>query len=323
LTHVLILSSSASRSFRRRSASSGGPGAIPLDPDLPPASPPSSPPNQQNGHWLGQQQSPSSSNYDPPLSPTRTSSPASVFNRTRSGSIERLGGQLQNTSLTNDNDDRVLGQGDVQLGGILPPEPSDDQSQLFWVPARLHPELAPGEFRAFLKNHSHTDSDGVVDGVGEATGALAGPAAVHPGGSGPGLARSPSWLSRSGQGNSGGLGRKRSMLSKQYQPKFNDGVETEPPPLPSEASKLRRSGSNRSSIYGGVKGDQGVTLEELQRLETVVDEAGVENDPAQMRSLLRRNLSMQASPGCKLHTSVVVVLLQQLTTWFVFQMNRC
>jgi hypothetical protein len=188
------------------------------------------------------------------------------------------------------NEDRVLSAQASTSG-----DNEEEQSQLFWLPARLHPELAPGEFRAFLKTHSHTDSDGVVDGVGEATGAIAGSSA-NAGGSGPGLARSPSWLARSGQGTSGNLGRKRSMLSRQYQPRANDGIEHEPPPLPSDASQLRRTGSHRANIYGGVKGDQGVTLEELQKLEHLVDGAGIGDDPADMRNLLRRKLSLNASP---------------------------
>jgi len=86
------------------------------------------------------------------------------------------------------------------------------------------------------------------------------------------------------------------MLSRQYQPRANDGVESEPPPLPSEASQLRRSGSTRANIYGGVKGDQGVTLEELQKLEHLVDGAGIGDDPAHMRDLLKRSLSLNVSP---------------------------
>lgn len=266
------------RSFRRRSASSAGPGATALDPDLPPTSPPS--PKGQTAP---------SQHYGSPPSPSRSGSQASVFNRDRSASIENLSGRLQNASLTNSDDDRVIGGGPA--GGA---EDRDENGQQFWVPARLHPELAPSEFRAFLKTHSHTDPDGVVDGVGEATGALAGTVG-HAGGSGPGLARSPSWLARSGQGANGNLGRKRSMLSRQYQPKPNDGVESEPPPLPFESARLTRSASGKSSIYGGVHGDQGVTLEELQKLENLVEGAGLDADPTQMRNLLRSSLSLRSS----------------------------
>ena len=63
--------------------------------------------------------------------------------------------------------------------------PADDPFHLFWVPARMHPEIDPSEFRSFLKEH----------------------------------ARSPDGqLARSGSVGSVGLGRKRSMLSRQYNP---------------------------------------------------------------------------------------------------------
>ncbi|KAI9856925.1 MAG: hypothetical protein M1824_005079 [Vezdaea acicularis] len=66
----------------------------------------------------------------------------------------------------------------------------DDESRLFWVPARLHPELAPTEFKTFLETR-----------VGQikrrADGSL-----------------SPDGLSRQGSGSSS-LKRKKSMLSKQ------------------------------------------------------------------------------------------------------------
>ena len=75
---------------------------------------------------------------------------------------------------------------------------SDDPFHLFWVPARLHPEIAPAEFRAFLKEHSRTPP---------------------PDGS--------NTLGRSLTTSSPGLERKRSMLSRQYKPPENDDVEEE------------------------------------------------------------------------------------------------
>ena len=81
------------------------------------------------------------------------------------------------------------------------------------------------------------------------------------------------------------------MLSRQYEPKAGDKVEEERPPMPSR---------QRASIYGGRSGEKGLTLEDLQRLETIVDEVGEVDDPADMRNLLRRSLSMNVAPGCKL-----------------------
>ena len=75
---------------------------------------------------------------------------------------------------------------------------SDDPFHLFWVPARLHPEIAPAEFRAFLKEHARTPP---------------------PEGS--------NVLDRSLTTSSPVLERKRSMLSRQYKPSETDDVEEE------------------------------------------------------------------------------------------------
>lgn len=76
----------------------------------------------------------------------------------------------------------------------------DDPSRLFWVPARVHPELAPMEFKTFLENRVST----IKRRSGDSTtfgGSL-----------------SPDGVERSVSG--GGLRRKKSMLSRQIN---NDG----------------------------------------------------------------------------------------------------
>jgi hypothetical protein len=82
------------------------------------------------------------------------------------------------------------------------------------------------------------------------------------------------------------------MLSRQYHPRAGDHVEEEMPPLPR---------NNRASIYAGRGGDQGLTLHDLQKLEMLVEQAGDSDDPAEMRKLLRRSLSLNVAPGCELH----------------------
>jgi hypothetical protein len=182
----------ALRDIRRRSSAQGGPGAIPLDPDLPELPP----------------------------------SPSSPHASSWGGSDE------QDSDVT------------------------EDPSHLFWVPARLHPELAPGEFRAFLKEHAR-------DG-------------------GAALQRANSASSSS----TSSLGRKKSMLSRQYRPTESDGVEEE------QVVTIRR---NKSGLYSHPAPQ--LTINDLQKLEALAEEASVSDDPSKLRSMLRRSLSLNVSPS--------------------------
>jgi hypothetical protein len=203
-----------------------------------------------------------------------------------------------------DDKDDVEDGGSTRLhitGGAIAPSPQDDPTHLFWVPAHLHPELAPGEFRAFLK--SHTQPDGETDDfdAGQEQVSEAGLAFGQSG-----LERRLSAINRrsslnrgssTGSSTSAGLNRKRSMLSRQYHPRANDNVEDEAPPVPATPAGLGRSSSSRSSIYGGRTGEQSLTLEDLQRLEELADQAaeGGDGDLGKMRSLLRRSLSISTT----------------------------
>lgn len=74
----------------------------------------------------------------------------------------------------------------------------DDRSRLFWVPARIHPELAPTEFKTFI--------DSKVNAIKRRSGELSlSPDGMHREGSGGGLRRKKSMLSRQID-NSGGRG---------------------------------------------------------------------------------------------------------------------
>lgn len=132
---------------------------------------------------------------------------------------------------------------------------ADDPYHLFWLPAHLHPEIAPREFRAFLKEHAHEGT----------------------------ASQSPVSLSRSSSAasTSSRLGRKTSMLSKQYKPRENDGVEDE------HVVPLRRN----KSIYQN-DGPQ-LTINDLQKLEELADE-----DPSKLSRVIRRSLSLNVAPSC-------------------------
>ncbi|GAB7355321.1 hypothetical protein MBLNU459_g5853t2 [Dothideomycetes sp. NU459] len=108
----------------------------------------------------------------------------------------------------------------------------DDTSRLFWVPARLHPELAPKEFKTFVEDR--------VDRIRQRSGS--------------GDSLSPGTLERSG---SDGLRRKKSMLSRQIDSSrgYKDG-----------ADRLERKKSE------GRPGHGHATVENLSELEDLVND---------------------------------------------------
>ena len=88
------------------------------------------------------------------------------------------------------------------------------------------------------------------------------------------------------------------MLSRQYRPKLNDGVEEE------SVVPLKR---NRSILYPTNPGPQ-LTISDLQKLEELAEEASVNDDPSRLRNVLRRSLSLNLSPSglsnCHNHSSI-------------------
>ncbi|KAI8985591.1 hypothetical protein BD414DRAFT_59451 [Trametes punicea] len=134
----------------------------------------------------------------------------------------------------------------------------DDPFHLFWVPARVHPELAPKEFKEFLKEHARAAPDG---------------SAPPPG--------------RSNSVGSAGLVRKKSMLSRQYDPAAHAGQDDKD----EKVVPIRR---NRTSIYANVPQ---LTISDLQKLEELAEEASRSDDPSKLRSVLRRSLSLNIAPS--------------------------
>ena len=234
----------ALRDIRRRSQN---PGALTIDPDLPNQSPPSSP---TTNYWSPKPKSPSGTE-------TTLTSPAA---------------SSSNTSL----DHNVLE--DV----VNPNNPADDPFHLFWVPASVHPEIAPAEFRAFLQEHARNppSPDGSEGSVG----------------------RNSSLSSRSS------LSRQRSKLSRQYQPRENDRVEDE------NVVPLRRNHSHAQRVPQS-------TISDLQKLEELAEEASQSADPTRLRNMLRRSLSLNMSPTGTFPTSLVpdiyshYMSLQLLRRW--------
>jgi hypothetical protein len=119
-------------------------------------------------------------------------------------------------------------------GPVSPPALSDDDDsqQLFWVPARLHPELAPKEFKTFIEEKVHT--------IRRRSGDLS--SSLSPDGA----------MGR--QDSGGGLRRKKSMLSRQIDTGsgYKDGAE-----------RLERKRSGNQSNGG---------LSNLHELEHIVED---------------------------------------------------
>ena len=157
-----------------------------------------------------------------------------------------------------------------------------DPNSLFWVPARLHPEIDPAEFRAFIKEHARTPVDG----------------------------SSP--LERSFSTSSGGLGRKKSMLNREYKPSVNDGVENEGQVMP-----LRR---NRTSYYNN-PGPQ-LSISDLQKLDELAEEASQSDDPSKLRSVLRRTLSLNMSPSGAYFSPLLLATLSPFTHLPLYRLTK-
>lgn len=185
----------------------------------PPRSPIDGPPKQSNGHLrpplVGQRSFDRDSDPGSPdstRSPTETatssfplndidyeSNPAAVVQELNNlAAIRRMS---MDVAATGDPDLPSFGNFSIPS---LPPSPSADEndaSRLFWVPASLHPELAPKEFKSFLESKA--------DVIKRKSGDFG------------------SSLSPERQGSGSGLRRKRSMLSKQIDDSsgYKDGAE--------------------------------------------------------------------------------------------------
>jgi Activator of mitotic machinery Cdc14 phosphatase activation C-term len=145
----------------------------------------------------------------------------------------------------------VTATGDPDLPSLnaaaMPAAPSasdseDDSSRLFWVPARLHPELAPKEFKSFL--------EGKADQIKRRSGELSSFASGE-------KSRSSSLSSE--REAPGGLQRKKSMLSRQIDNSNGRGAEG----YQDGAERLERKRSRSARTH-----PQDPNLEELETLVT-------------------------------------------------------
>ncbi|KAJ5383770.1 hypothetical protein N7517_001681 [Penicillium concentricum] len=152
----------------------------------------------------------------------------------------------------------VAAAGDPDLPGFAsPPSPSadeDDASRLFWVPARLHPELAPKEFKSFL--------DSKADHIKRRSGEY-------------------STLGSERQGSGGGLNRKRSMLSRQIDNSsgYTDGADRLEHKRSQSSKRAGMLSPNLQQLESLVDDSQPMNKESLVRGIQNIGIAGIEDRP--------------------------------------------
>ncbi|BGP17891.1 hypothetical protein JCM10213_000968 [Rhodosporidiobolus nylandii] len=157
---------------------------------------------------------------------------------------------------------------------FAPSEAAQSAQDLFWLPASLHPELAPQEFKAFIREQTQPEA----------------------------LARRSSL--KVGGANGRGVTRRASLLRGEYKPRRDDGVGEQVPPLPQGAENLKRTASDGGSGRGSRRGSRNtlnfeeLTIKDLQRLEELAASAEAEgsgdtaSEGERLGRVLRRSLSL-------------------------------
>ncbi len=159
----------------------------------------------------------------------------------------------------------------------------DDPSRLFWVPARVHPELAPMEFKSFLENRVKTIKRRSGEGVNSLSPKDA--------------------LERSNSG--GSLRRKRSMLSRQIDNSggrgalgYQDGAEK---------LERRKSTLSQSTTQSELKLTDLTQLDELVKdpkaMQKMSLDSGSYEDPAAEVPIEEDMPILPAAPGIGLRRS--------------------
>ncbi|GAC93514.1 potential regulator of cell polarity [Pseudozyma hubeiensis SY62] len=184
------------------------------------------------------------------------------------------------------------------------PQSPKDPSHLFWVPASVHPEISPSDFRNFIKEHAAravTQHQGLDDV--SADNDILSPLTV---GDSP-IAQRLNSVRRQQQqtdrqhashdargaliGRATSISRRASTLRRQYRPE-NDTDDTDDDKAPRPLER------NRSALSRGTYGlaIPNLTIDDLQKLEEAAEQASQSQDPAMLRSVLRRTLSLNTTP---------------------------
>lgn len=237
-----------------------------------------------------------------------------------------------------------------------------DPSHLFWVPASIHPEISPSDFRKFLQEHaSRAVRDHEVSSPSSSSPSTSSPPSPSSSSSSSNFSTSPSSASSNSpidsnaihnpmlRGNnqqkdnnsnetlsptsqllsrSTSLARRGSTLRRQYTPDSEDDTASDsastsrsqatPQPGRSSSQILDpddiplgsplgpgagvggspiRSKSMRTKLGDTSDKAPTLSLDDLQKLERLAEEASLSQDPSRLRHALRRTMSVNAGSG--------------------------
>ncbi|GAA5879247.1 hypothetical protein JCM3774_003533 [Rhodotorula dairenensis] len=195
---------------------------------------------------------------------------------------------------------------DIPLSSLAPS--SGGGGDLFWLPASLHPELAPQEFKAFIREQTTPEALARRSSLGSHASSPTAAATA-----GPGETDATSAGGGGGAGRSGAnrISRRASLLRGEYKPRQGDGVgddaastTTELKRTTSEGNRAAagmrwRSGGDGYYRRGSVVNFEQLTIKDLQRLEELAAKAeaegttaGEEEEGERLGRVLRRSLSL-------------------------------
>ncbi|GAA5852147.1 hypothetical protein JCM8547_006682 [Rhodosporidiobolus lusitaniae] len=249
-------------SLRRRSMSQ--PASV--DPDLPPTAPPTSPappPPKTRPQLSLTITPPAESITGGPISPTAPS-PAETGTLVRR--VSTSGGRLPSQHpLPVPPLPSPTHPATSPLSPYAPSDAAQSAQDLFWLPASLHPELAPQEFKAFIREQTQPEA----------------------------LARRSSLSATGGRGGAR-VGRRASMLRGEYKPSQDDGVGDAPEGAVKRTASVggTRRGSRNTLNF------EELTIKDLQRLEELAAKAEAEGkgddegEGERLGRVLRRSLSL-------------------------------
>lgn len=260
--------------------------------------------------------SPSSSSSTSSLSPAKSSSNERArftARRRGQGSDQSSGSEPPAVSPTCLSPGALSSTGDAFDGRSLATSPTSitptspqspkDPSHLFWVPASVHPEISPSDFRNFIKEHAAravSQHQGLDDPAVHEDSLSSLTVSDSP------IAQRLNSVRRQQQqdrqhpsqdargaliGRSTSISRRASTLRRQYRPE-HDNDDTDEDKAPRQLER------NRSGLSRGTYGlaIPNLTIDDLQKLEEAAEQASQNQDPAMLRSVLRRTLSLNTTP---------------------------